>query len=299
MHMKTACVCVVKNAELRIAEWIAYQFAVGFDSVVLLDNNSTDRTKDIARHFQAKYDVRIIDWPSTKKNYQVCGYKYALKKYQHEFDWCAFFDDDEFLTLPPKKTLEQLVDLPLLVSGIAVPWAMFGSNGHIARPNDLVIKSYMYRKNDHDRHIKSIVRPKFLTKPHSPHYFKSREGFLIRFFSFIKIKPNIYVDMQHKIIRKSQPVMEVALGFDGGQLNHYYLRSRQDWDEKIARGYHDIKRDPNEFSFYDRNEVYDDSALRYLPKVEEILSGIDFNMPLQPLQPPSVWQRLSVWWASL
>jgi len=40
--MKAACVGIVKNEAPYIAEWIAYQLSLGFDSVILYNNGSTD-----------------------------------------------------------------------------------------------------------------------------------------------------------------------------------------------------------------------------------------------------------------
>jgi hypothetical protein len=46
---KIGCVVIVKNEERHIAEWLAWQFCCGFDTVLMLDNVSTDSTKEVAR----------------------------------------------------------------------------------------------------------------------------------------------------------------------------------------------------------------------------------------------------------
>jgi hypothetical protein len=60
----TAACAIVRDEERDLAEWIAFQFAVGFDAVLAYDNHSIDRTPDIARAFGWRFDVRLIDWPT-------------------------------------------------------------------------------------------------------------------------------------------------------------------------------------------------------------------------------------------
>jgi hypothetical protein len=48
-------------------------------------------------------------------------------------------------------------------------------------------------------------------------------------------------------------------------LNHYWSKSREDFEIKRSRGRAtcNLKRSDEEFKFNDRNEIYDDSMLKY------------------------------------
>ena len=131
------CVVIVKNAEAVIAEWLSYHLALGFETILLFNKDSTDSTLQVVKDFQSKYDVRVIPWPVKTKTYQIEAYEYCLFKFGREFTWLALIDSDEFLTFPPGKSLKTLLDVPEGIGAIALSWAFFGSNGHISRPKDL------------------------------------------------------------------------------------------------------------------------------------------------------------------
>lgn len=258
--MKIACISVVKNAEKSIAEWLAFQLAIGFDTVFVLDNASTDRTEEIVRQFSRHFDVRYANWPVTSIDYQMQGFTRAILECRGEFDWCACLDCDEFIMLPPGRSLADLVDVAGNVSAIAMNWAMFGSSGHVARPEGLVIENYLHRSEvtfPHNRMLKSIGRPDAIKACHSPHFF---------------VVAGDYVDMNHVTMAVPNDHIEGLPDYSGGRLNHYFTQSYEDWQAKLARGYNDLMERPiTEFARYDRNEVFDDSALALVPKVKEII----------------------------
>ncbi|MCW3477382.1 glycosyltransferase family 2 protein [Limobrevibacterium gyesilva] len=258
--MRTAVVAVVKDEERYIAEWIAYQFAIRFDAVILLDNKSTDGTKAAAERFKQHFDVRVFDWTLTTPDYQRKGYEFALELFRNEFAWMACLDADEFLVLD--RPLGDMLARHSDAAAIAVPWAMFGSSGHAERPAGLVIESYTQRAPatfGPNRHIKSIVRPKQVRTCRVSHWFEV---------------DGPYVDLAGRAIVDVKARLDDAPDYAAGQLNHYFTRSRADWDAKLARGYHDLQRQPQEFDFYDRNDVRDDSAARWAPKVRELLATV-------------------------
>lgn len=261
---RIAVASVVKNAGPKFAEWIAYQFAVGFDAVLILDNNSTDETADIARRFAETYDVRIEPWTATTPDYQTKGYDHLVGAMAAEFDWCACIDCDEFVVLPENRSLQDLVAVPEDISGIAMPWAFFGSNGHETSPSDLVIRSFTKRAEPAfgpNRQIKSIIRPSRFTRCANVHVYEM---------------PGSYMDMTHK----RYDGMGVAIGhepdYTGGKLHHYFVQSRADWAAKLSRGYHDTTRALTEFEAYDRNEIVDEGALRHADGVDTILRAVGY-----------------------
>lgn len=259
---KNACATVVKNGGVRFAEWLAFHLAIGMDSILVLDNGSTDNTIDVVRAFQPKFDVRISDWPRTDPGYQRAGFDHLLRGARSEFEWVACIDSDEFIVLPPDQPLHKLLDLPQDVAAIAMPWAIFGSSGHESKPKDLIIRSYQRRAPesfDINRHIKSIVRPSHYSACENVHYFSVTGS---------------YVDMLHRFIDGNTAVVNDAPDYSGGQLNHYFVQSKEDWSEKIKRGYHDCTRTFDEFYYYDRNDVFDDKAAAQADKVVDILNSI-------------------------
>lgn len=260
---KNACATVVKNGGHRFAEWLAYHFTIGVDAILILDNGSTDNTVGIAKAFQRDFDVRIADWARTDRSYQRAGFDRLLREAQGEFEWVACIDSDEFIVLPPEQSLNRLLDLPDTVSAVAMPWAIFGSNGHEAKPHDLIIRSYIRRAPEDfgpNKHIKSIVRPSHFTACENVHFYNVTGS---------------YVDMLHQPVEAKSSRSKGPPNYSGGQLNHYFVQSKEDWSDKLARGYHDCTRKFDEFYYYDRNDILDDKASIYADEVLRILNLID------------------------
>lgn len=258
--MKFACISVVKNAEKSIAEWLAFHLAIGADAIFVLDNGSTDGTVEIVKQFANRFDIRFAEWPMTSADYQVRGFSQAIHECRDEFDWCACIDVDEFIMLPTGRTLGEVVDVPASVSAIAMNWAMFGSNGHVARPEGLVIENYLRRADPtfpHNRMLKTIGRPGNILGCRSTHFFDVTGD---------------YVDMTHKLLETASDHIEDPPDYSAGRLNHYFTQSYEDWQAKVVtRGYHDMQRRLEDFANFDRNDIFDDSALALVPKVKEIM----------------------------
>lgn len=263
---KIACVAVVKNEQRHIAEWIAYQFAIGFDAVILYDNQSSDETVVRAKAFMPSHDVRVIDWPVFAPDYQTRSYENAARTFAGEFDWLAFFDTDEFLVISSDFDLRAILGLWSNAAAIGVPWAIFGSSGHINWPDGLVIEEFVYRSQPSfgpNRHIKSIIRPQRMKSCLNAHAFEM---------------DGVYRGLGGEELSWSQPgVLDREPDYRMGKLHHYFTRSQAHWDAKIRRGYHDTDRKASEFEAYDRNEVFDDSAARYASVVSRKLA----MMPLR------------------
>jgi hypothetical protein len=262
--VKIACVAIVRNEAAHIAEWLAYQFACGFDTVLLFDNLSTDATKANAEAVAQHHDVRMLDWPVSTPDYQLAAYRFACAHLGDEFEWAAFLDTDEFLVFQPGHDVRGRLAARAEASAVAISWAIFGASGHRAAPPGLVIENFLYRAQADfgaNRHVKSIIRPTRLRACQSSHNFAMLDGPTVDLEGRrLKFLPDGQLD--------GMPDYSIA------QVNHYFTRSLEHWSAKLARGYHDTTRAFAEFRNYDKNTVFDDGALRLLPAVKSILAGV-------------------------
>jgi len=251
---KIACVAVVKDEAPYIAEWIAYQFKLGFNTILLLDNGSSDQTVSEALAIAAGgADVRISDWHMTGRDYQIRAFEYAARRLSGEFDWVAFFDADEFLVFSPELNLRDCLAARGDTAAIGVPWAIFGSSFHQVPPAGGVVKNFCHRSDESfgpNRHIKSIIRPASMISCINPHMFEISGR---------------YRDVMGADLAFEAPgILARMPDYRAAKLHHYFTRSWHEWQQKLRRGYHDLTRTEDEFFQYDRNEVYDDAALRFI-----------------------------------
>lgn len=259
MRNKVACVTVVKNEQNFIREWLAFQIALGFDVVVVFDNMSTDGTKKIVEEFSAKFDVRYHVSEDSGINYQKSVYLRSISDLKDDFDWVAFLDCDEFISLPSGVQLKEILDSSA-ADAIGINWAFFGSSGHVASPHGLVTQNFLYRSDESfgpNRHVKSIVRPDKVLGYVNAHYFRVEGD---------------YVDLSgNEIVWKEPGVIGSFPNFERGKINHYFVKSREDWERKVSRGYPDLVRKLDEFFAYDRNDVFDDGVLKSMDEIKSII----------------------------
>lgn len=92
--MKVAIIAIAKNENLYINEWIDYHFKLGFDNIIVCDNDDELILKDVIK------DDRVIIEDYTKvEGVQKIAYRTSFKKYKEQYDWIFLIDIDEFLVL--------------------------------------------------------------------------------------------------------------------------------------------------------------------------------------------------------
>jgi glycosyltransferase involved in cell wall biosynthesis len=273
--MPNAVCVIVRNESKYILEWIAHHLVIGFDAVIVLDNESTDRTAEILRSAASRSGnaLRYIFWPNRGATTQNDGYHTVCDIYRDEFDWIAFFDADEFLVPVRDRSVRDWLKAHTEAAAIGVNWLFFGSGGHVENPGGLVLEAFQRRGAlnftvDDAGHmpnlsIKSIVRPKRVLGCRNPHAFHV---------------DGIYVDTQGRPLEVEAINGAATLTMPAGaewRLHHYFVRSRVQWAEKVARGYRDhTYRNISSFFQCDRNELIDSTATVRLPQIRDKIHQI-------------------------
>eukprot|EP00116_Pleurobrachia_bachei_P003529 sb/3463791/ len=183
---------------------------------------------------------------------------HSLAKYGCQSQWTALIDDDEFILPKNGKTVLEILDSYKSYGGITMGWAWFGSNGHIEKPETLVIESYTKRQAKLDRLYKTIIQPKYFSWLKTIHYpmFPSSHPLVTE--KFERVSTNW---------KRNHPTSDVI------QLNHYKVKSMAEWIERVrVRGavagphWRDTLGD---FKTWDVNEVEDTDILRGLDTFDE------------------------------
>ena len=120
-----------------------------------------------------------------------------------------------------------------------------------------MIEAFTHRAPDDfgpNRHTKLIVRPSLVRQVHISHYFEM-DGAIVSPSGTIQAWDTFG-------LTSNIPDMAIC------RINHYFTRSKKQWDRKILRGYKDIVRHEKDFDEYDRNEIFDDVITRYASDVK-------------------------------
>ena len=272
--MKIAACLIVKNEAPDIPEWLAYHAAAGFDAFLVFDNASSDGTFAALAAAASLLDVRIVSWGSTSHRAQIAAYEHVMRNNAHEFDWIAVFDSDEFIVTHGPHTLRSLCEGAADAAAIAINWAMFGSSGHVAMPNSLVIEAFTRRSEagfPANHHVKSIVRPGTVSACINPHAFEVEGRVVLPSGQDLVWQPSEENPGQINVGLTAEPP-----DFAVAQVNHYFTRSQAHWARKLVRGYPNLlsRLKLDHFDHYDRNEIEDRSALWGVDAVMERRTAI-------------------------
>lgn len=234
--MKVALVCIAKNEDNYIEEWISYHLKLGFDHIFIYENNWSCNLKN-------EFITKIPFNGSTK---QLQAYNNFIQKYSDEYQWAAFFDVDEFLILKKNKNIKDFISNYDEYNGIGINWCLFGSNGlDKINGNYNVISRFTKREEKINVHIKTILKlnKNVVMMVHNP--------------NIPIVDPN-----KNKIVGpfNSNGDYEIA------QLNHYFTKSKEEFELKVSRGRADspINRSFDEFFNHDKNDIEDLNAYNFM-----------------------------------
>lgn len=267
---KLSFVAIVKNEAPYIIEWIEFHKLVGVDKFYIYDNESSDNLKELLQPY-IKSGI-VVYHSSPGKRMQNVVYTDAIRRYQNESKYMGFIDIDEFVVPNEDNSLYDIVDDILTkkehAAGVAINWRIYGSNGHIKKPDGLVIENYKYRaknKFNANKHIKTICNPRKVVEFKLPHY-------------------PVYNKDYHNIDEDGN-IVNGPFNPEGKckriRINHYFTKSKIEYVLKASRGKANSRslRGISEFIEHDKNDLYDDIMNKYIPTIkkneEQIMTNLD------------------------
>jgi hypothetical protein len=255
----TACM-KFRNAARFLPEWIEFHQIVGFEHFYLYNNNSTDDYNEALAPYCDEGIVTLYEWPHMPAFPKAD--EHCVATHQHEARWIAFLDDDEFLFPTRGESVRKVLRKYEPYPALAVHWAMFGSSGHNRRPEGLVLENYLLRAECLSPIIKSIVNPRRIAASANTHHWLYRNG-------------NFASNENERPVETSQSIPATA---EVLRINHYWSKSLEDGENKIARGAVDQWAIDNPRSMklwhdFDRgfNQIEDREILRFVPELKRRL----------------------------
>lgn len=285
-HGRITAVSMMKDEGPFVLEWIAHHLAVGFTDIVVYTNDCSDGTDDmlirleemgLATHRRNAIPEGLRPQPS------------ALNYAQDEplvgtSDWVMVFDADEFLCLKyGDGTLDDLITAIKArgANGMVVTWRIFGSGGVHEWSRAPVTEQYLYAappmwnkgwgvktlfQFDPEHWKLGIHRPKIKNKwletgfPDSVKWLNGSGAPMEDYFKF-----------------RGWRSITRTIGYDWAQMNHYAVKSIDSYAIRKFRGNVNFKKDKYNSDYWalqDRNEVRDDSMLRYSVARQRIFDAL-------------------------
>ncbi|MEM8980122.1 MAG: glycosyltransferase family 2 protein [Pseudomonadota bacterium] len=235
--MRILCVTSVKDEAPYLVEWLAHLRALGVTDLLIFTNDCSDGSIGLLDEISGLSWLTRVDNPySGQKTVQWQALAAAAEHPLYKAaDWVLGVDVDEFLTLS-----EPFDTLPALLNAapgdaITLPWRLFGSGGHVERPAGPVTQTYR-KAAPRDillpgaHFFKTLYRPNAFGPPgvHRPKSGGSQAKWLD---SALQPLPGpIAADDNRINLWGHFPKAPVV------QLNHYAVRSVEEFMAKRARG---------------------------------------------------------------
>lgn len=175
-----------KNENDYIQEWVDYHLGIGFDKVIICDNNEVgdDSLYGVLGNHIRKGVVEIFDIRGAQCFQNEV---YDMFSSSNDYKWCAFIDIDEFIEIGKhyiniKEFLSTVKENCVLLN-----WMVYGYDKHLVKTSDNVQERFktpirhvgMYKEN---AFLKSIVRggssPRFYGNMHVA-YFSENPSYLV------------------------------------------------------------------------------------------------------------------------
>ena len=236
-----------KNENKYIREWVAHNLAIGFDKVIIADNNDDDSLEKILDDYIAKKQVEIFNCHGIKE-FQC--QLYDMFFHEGNYKWCAYIDCDEFIEVVRKKyNIKELLN-EVDEDVLCLHWMTYTSNGLVRETKGDVQKRFTTPKSPvvlckENMFIKCIIRG------------GKKEGY------FNASHFPVTNSLQYNIggYCKTGDIMEQVwypVKYKRAYIKHYYTKSYEEYIEKVKRGWpdgnqYDYLSDTTHFFALDKN----------------------------------------------
>lgn len=284
---QSAVVVTMRDDGLRILEWIAHYQALGFEKIFIYSNDNRDGSD---RLLECLADAGVISFirndVTGQESPQRKAFEHSLWRLPElrQFKWVFYADSDEFLRLSDlhdHSIASLLNDVEAryqsrLPSAICYHWKWFVSQGTIFQSEEPLISRFQHSIPHVS--VKSIVHlcdVLTMRKLHFP--LCNPSGFFVDSM-LAEIPQSLSVDQQQLWAYDTPQYL-------GGQLNHYWTKSFQEFVVKKTRGdslqNDDYRREFEQFFVWNAPETEsnkDTSPELYLARIlrnKEVLRQIE------------------------
>lgn len=222
-HFLGLC-AIAKDEDTILREWVAYHLLIGFEKIIIYDNESRNPVCDILEDFMTAGRVETYTIQGPQR--QLTAYNHCLREHGPRFRHLAFFDLDEFLFLGAESDARLLVGDFAHYGALCLNMCNFSSGGRLGRPEGPATEAFCDLLEVYTC-TKWILRPELVDLPISPHHF-----------AFKKPDPATGEGLPVAVNTRGEPAVGgfVPPADERARINHYCWRSQQDYEERLLRG---------------------------------------------------------------
>lgn len=292
---KVILVGKAKNEGPYLLEWIAYHYALGIDHILLVTNDLDDGSELLLQKLHDHGVVTFKDVTDLPVGDSIGrrAHKAAFnEKTLHDHDWVLVLDIDEFLVLKNHNNIKDFISGFEHCDAVVLYWRLFGSSGKVeAEPDKLVIETFtgaLSIERTPTDNIKAISKVKSLkglgahicTYNHDEVTISNANGeLLLNKVPCNEVRKNVYHNP-----------LAVEPNFENAQVNHYAIKSVEDYLSKQVRGVALTRvsgsNPKNNFKrFYNNNfnDVTDICAFSMIEKTKDTITEITSKCNLEDI----------------
>ena len=216
-----ALCAIAKNEGPYFREWIEWHRSMGVDKFYIYDNESTDGTREVLEPYVLADVVEHIPFPGHRM--QLAAYDDCLRRHRLDTRWIAFIDLDEFIVPVKDDSIRTFLQQHEDASAVEINWLIYGSGGQKKKTPGTMMERFKYHSlpSHHlNRHVKSIVDPRHVYTMIGCHEVARIAGRTV----------DSHGNTVTKHFRDREPQQDVI------RINHYAVRSYEEFVEKQARG---------------------------------------------------------------
>lgn len=242
VHYLAVC-AIAKNEGPYFREWIEWHLAQGVEKFYIYDNESTDGTREVLQPYIERGVVDYQYWPGYRR--QLAAYDDCMDRHRFAARWIAFIDLDEFIVPLQDASIPAFLQRFEPYAAVEVNWLIYGSGGQKEKsPAPVMTRFRRHSDPQHrlNRHVKSIVNPRRVCTMTGCHEAARLSGQAADSHG-CPITVNF---------KERTPQQDVI------RINHYAVRSLEEFREKQARGRASGTRTTvpmDYFTRYDLNDI--------------------------------------------
>ncbi len=261
---------IIKNEVEYLKEWLDYHFNLGFDKIILGDNN--DKGEELYQFIHQEYKDKVVFVDVRgQQGVQKPFYNWVIKTIPYE--WCAFIDLDEFITFNENSKYQNIKDFlkkDPYARAYKLNWMIYGDDNHITKTEGNVLDRFKtplplvyntYKEIPEQAHCKSIlhkeIQGQFISNPHTI------------------VECDSYCQPDGTFLKSGSP-FNLNMDYSTLYIRHYYTKSLEEWiKNKMGRSYADYVRseevDYYPLSVYFKYNEYNEEKANYLKE-----NGIEY-----------------------